>query len=790
MAITNYAFVTGSTLSSPCDIPRVSLLVYPSPTVAYSVASGAIENTSDLFSITLCKYYLNSVVSLSASNAFGGVAHYTNLTTLMNNLDTAADTILNALYTSINSCSTFTNLTTTRFSQFVTDFTGYRTTILSLQTSCNTLKTAVTTTRDSFTLTTDIYTTVKNCYTNVINALDGLSNRLGTIASLLNNHTPYFQSFKDTVDDYNSSQGAQDPADYMAAMNSYFVNYLMSSNSIFTKIYFYKRLRVNSDIIVNYNTQKKYNTPDGCGTLAIPCTSLEDAGNRVILENKNGIGNFNISIIGNINGSTSASFGNLYSYCGTLEIRSYDSEQPITIDGSNSNTPFINIKEDQYENCLVEKIITIRNLNFINWDQTILNININQETNQNLSSPSISITFTFVTMNSLSSIISIYPINVGEIFNYNLIRVSFSSSSVEKLKSSSTLFAPNSNIDYLAPIYAVGATIRNIPSIKDSNFTTTPFIYLNQGRFNPSLPSKITNNSFCYPFVILNNNSNIDMSTSLITLDNNKITTVLFISNTKFPSGEGMTFGKLYHGNFNNTPTLAATCPNNKQYLGNKFNDNSFILVKDCINWGFETGIQSSTPLSFSIFNSNTELNSYLDNRFDYNIVNSTVKFLFDVSLSKSTITGSDSTMYLENNKTICSCPGCQYYVQYEKVNSTNCNAPTETPTTTGVDTTKEPQPSSSSSSSSSNPKSNSIRNIVIIIVILGSASVASLVLFSIIYKRHKNKKYILNSISSSTTMSEEDNDLAGAAADNDVSPNLEPTAYYEDDNCAQLEQI
>ncbi|EAL64647.1 hypothetical protein DDB_G0285619 [Dictyostelium discoideum AX4] len=243
MTITNYPFVTGSNLTSPCDIPRVALLAYTNQSLALNAAGGTIESASDLFSITLCKYYLNSVVSLSPTNVFGGVAHYSSLTTLMNNLDSAADTILNALYASINTCGTFTDLTATKFDTLSTAFSGYRTTILSLQTSSNTLKTAITTTRDSLTLTTDIYNTVKTCYTNVITALEGLSARLGQVASLLNTHNANFPTFKDNVTSYTDPEGPGDQSNYMSSMNYSMVTYLISSNTIFSKLYFYKRLR-------------------------------------------------------------------------------------------------------------------------------------------------------------------------------------------------------------------------------------------------------------------------------------------------------------------------------------------------------------------------------------------------------------------------------------------------------------------------------------------------------------------------------------------------------------------
>ncbi|KAM9990731.1 hypothetical protein ACTFIY_006773 [Dictyostelium cf. discoideum] len=242
MPITNYVFLTGLKLTSPADIPRVALLIYTNLSLALSIAGGTIENTSDLFSITLCKYYLNSVVSLSTTNVFGGVAHYSSLTTLLNNIDSAADNILNELYTSINTCGNFTDLNPTKFDTLSTAFINHRTTILSPQTRCNTLKTAITTTRDGLTLTTDTYNTVKTCYTNVINGLDGMSYRLGQVASYLNSAKSSFPTFKDCVNSMIDPEGPRNENDYVDSMGYGMVSYLISANSLYAKLYLYKRL--------------------------------------------------------------------------------------------------------------------------------------------------------------------------------------------------------------------------------------------------------------------------------------------------------------------------------------------------------------------------------------------------------------------------------------------------------------------------------------------------------------------------------------------------------------------
>ncbi|KAN0039924.1 hypothetical protein ACTA71_011806 [Dictyostelium dimigraforme] len=561
---------------------------------------------------------------------------------------------------------------------------------------------------------------------------------------------------------------------------------------LFLLLFFYLNiLGLNSQLFVNYNVEKSYSTFDQCGSSTSPCISLEDVGKRAILENKNGIQELVINIIGNINGSTSASFGNLYSFCGRLQIIG-NNNQTITIDGSNSNSPFINIREDQYESCKIKKVFSIKFIDFINWEQTIVDININLETDLTpLDNATASVYFLNVNMNSLSSIISIYPKNVGDIFNTKSVYVYFYQVFSENLKSSTTLFTPNSNTNYLPPIYAVGTTLDGIPNgIRNSNFTTTPFIYLKSGFLRLGIDATIVGSSFCNAFSILINS--LSNSNAKLVLENNKITTLFSFS--EFLDMDASTLN--FEVSNDNTPAICSD--NNKQYLGNTFND-SFIVIKNSINYKIDPTIKMSKSIPFFIFNSSVHIFPKTNTSFGFYAVDSIVSFIFfNLTASNSSIDGSNSSFNLAFNETICGCPNCNFYLDDNKVDPIDCNpptpTPTPTPTTTGVDATREPQPSTSSSTSSSSlssaPKSNSLRNIVIIIVILGSASIASLVLFSIIYKKHKNKKYILNSISSSNTMSEEDNDLAGAAADNDVSPNLEPTTAYEDDDCAQLEQI
>ncbi|KAK5580602.1 hypothetical protein RB653_000624 [Dictyostelium firmibasis] len=242
MTISNYTFLTGTTLASPCDIPRNALLTL-SPSTCLSYAGGALESTADLYSVTLCKYYLNSIISLSTTNAYGAVVHYTNLTTLLNNIDSAASTILDGTYACVNTSGQFTDLTASKYDTLTTTYAGYISTIQSLQTSCNTLKTAVTTTLNGITGSSDTITTVKTCYTNVINALAAMSTRFGNTVNSMQTMKAIFPTLKDILNTYTDPFGLQDDAAYMSSMNTNMISVLASSNDIYAKLYFYKRLR-------------------------------------------------------------------------------------------------------------------------------------------------------------------------------------------------------------------------------------------------------------------------------------------------------------------------------------------------------------------------------------------------------------------------------------------------------------------------------------------------------------------------------------------------------------------
>lgn len=136
-------------------------------------------------------------------------------------------------------------------------------------------------------------------------------------------------------------------------------------------LFFLLNICVATDIKVNYNAERNYNSFEECGVDNQPvCTSLEDASNRAILLSKTSASN-NIIIISDINGSTPVSLGNLYNYCGKLYIKSGSDTVYINIDGWNSTQqPFLNIEEPDQPNstysCTSQRYFYLQYINFIN----------------------------------------------------------------------------------------------------------------------------------------------------------------------------------------------------------------------------------------------------------------------------------------------------------------------------------------------------------------------------------------------------------------------------------------
>ncbi|KAN0012275.1 hypothetical protein ACTFIU_007573 [Dictyostelium citrinum] len=434
---------------------------------------------------------------------------------------------------------------------------------------------------------------------------------------------------------------------------------------------------VSQNIIsVNYNVPRNYSSFEECGLNGESvCTSLEDAGNRAILLSKTSNPINYINIIGNINGSTPVSFGNLYNYCGKLYIRSSDSNANINIDGSSSTQAFLTIQEADQPNstfpCSTQRLFQFQYLNFTNWDQTIFNININHETDLNSVNPSknLIINIHLVNIKSSSSILKIYPKNLSENYNLQAIKVAFLSTIASNLKSSSILFSPNSTIDYLPPIYLKGASVIRTLSLLDSTFESTPFIFSDQGGLSSST-SIVSNNSFTSsPFIMAINGGTVVLP--ILSFTNNSLSTFIYFSNFYNQPLIEVTFSNNLFGNF---------YYQNGNFMNYEY-ENSIIVIKD-------SDFSTFDLLGYSILNENTITNDLifvgnssllLDNsvlrspmivpHHIFNSINSSISIInFNLTINDLPIVGANSNIHLFysvfTNDVYCGCQGCSFYIQ------------------------------------------------------------------------------------------------------------------------------
>ncbi|KAN0039951.1 hypothetical protein ACTA71_011833 [Dictyostelium dimigraforme] len=251
--------------------------------------------------------------------------------------------------------------------------------------------------------------------------------------------------------------------------------------------------------LVNYNIPTAYDISkeEGCGINNEPiCTSLKDALNRAILLSNN-FSIVCIGIIGNIDiAEQQITVGNSYNFCGTLWINSEninaDNNKTIINGVSSLTQPFLTLQEPDEENQikLCSRTIAFKNINFTNWYQPILSVNINQYELVT----SIKNTFAFTMCNIISSgnIIFIYPKNYGRLFYFNSLSVLFTSTPVFNLKPS-TILAPNSSTDYIAPFHIVGCDVGIELKVFDAVFESTPLLFLEGGSFTLYGLSNVSN---------------------------------------------------------------------------------------------------------------------------------------------------------------------------------------------------------------------------------------------------------------------------------------------------------
>ncbi|KAM9990753.1 hypothetical protein ACTFIY_006780 [Dictyostelium cf. discoideum] len=519
------------------------------------------------------------------------------------------------------------------------------------------------------------------------------------------------------------------------------------------------------------------------------CTSLEDASNRAILLSKTNASN-NIIINSDINGSTPVTLGNLYNYCGKLYIKP-SSTVYINIDGWNSTQqPFFNIEEPDQPNstysCTSQRLFYLQYINFINWDQTIAKININQETNltSTNNSKSFTVYFSRVNIYSSSSILMVYPKNLGQIYNARFTTVHFISTFGYNLKSSSSLFVPGSITDYIPPIYVVGGFINRAMNIDNGTFLSTPFVFIQGGEIDTKTQTMTNNNFSVNPFII--------SISSLVTLKslifkNNQLSTFIY-----FYDCDGATLERFEYQN-----TTQAPFYQRNKYLGLEYED-SFAVIKKShveINDCLQLTLSLNSIENILVFVENSSL-SFVLNQFSPPISPNYFLKTESSSVSLSGLNLSNTDTPIIGRETIHNTTN---YLCSSNPTLEPTEQPTRTPTTESTQKPTQTPTSTPTSTSTTTPTSSRSRDIAIITSVLGIASIGCLIIFSLIYKRHKNNKYFSNSlpqnhekISSNDSILNDSTCIAVADEDEKaVSPTIDQSvvAYEQEfEDFAQLE--
>ncbi|KAN0000873.1 hypothetical protein ACTFIZ_001301 [Dictyostelium cf. discoideum] len=585
--------------------------------------------------------------------------------------------------------------------------------------------------------------------------------------------------------------------------------------------FFIKIINSENIIFVNYNIERNYYSFEECGGIDQPiCTSLEDAINKVILISINSLNTptIYINIIGDINGTNIISLGNLYNFCGTLYIRSNSSNSNINIDGTNSRQkPFLIIQETDEINstiskCTKKRVFIFQRLNFINWNQTIISININQEINDPPIDQSkffqILMVDTFII--SSSSIILVNPKNSIDLFkNYNFkaIQFYFTTSYCINMKSSK-LLAPNSTDNYLPPIYIIGASIIRFFNIHNSSILSTPFIYIKSGSLEFVNDISISNNNFSiYPFILLINSKFSTLKT--ISFNENQFFTFFLFYDCQTQPIISINFFKNIQPHQSNY--------HRKLYLGIQL-ENSITVIKNS-DFTIQEYLKFTLNLNntiendiFYIENSNLiiqflELDRLIQGDHMINTINSIITFEnLDFKWDGFPIIGSNSTIdfkYCKNlNNSFCGCSTCNFLnksfnCDFNSSTSSSSLEQTETPTQTQSNTptpptitetptnTQTPKINETESPITITPlqilkRSNKKRNIIIIVVTIafGVTSIVSIVIFSI-YKRY----------SSQLSITDSDN-MFGAADEKAVSPSFDIVTSNINEDCGQKEGL
>ncbi|KAN0012276.1 hypothetical protein ACTFIU_007574 [Dictyostelium citrinum] len=236
--ITDYVFSIGHDLNSPIDIPRVAL-----PTFSNPLNENINQQPDRVYNVTLSRFYLNNIVSLSTNNQFGALAHYNDLNALFIKMNNITKVNLNKAYGHINTIGKFSTLNGVTITQTKDYWINTQSNFDTLQFTITSLINSIEQTKNNLPVNSpnaDIYNVVLNNYVISINGLKSLNSTFQDIKTGFD-----YTISSLTLMSLSNQQYVNSPATestYIYDLNSGMKSLLQSLNNFYLKSFLLSRL--------------------------------------------------------------------------------------------------------------------------------------------------------------------------------------------------------------------------------------------------------------------------------------------------------------------------------------------------------------------------------------------------------------------------------------------------------------------------------------------------------------------------------------------------------------------
>ncbi|KAN0012279.1 hypothetical protein ACTFIU_007577 [Dictyostelium citrinum] len=230
----------GRDLLLPEDIPRAAIISF-NHTYFLQNSRNTLNETL-IFEITLGKYYLNSITSLSTNDLFGSLSYYNKYVSLFNEINNSSKMVLKDLVKVINTLGKFTNTDTTKFYPFVTSIPNLVNNFVQLISNSSTLKNSIeisTANLSTNVPNSETFTVVYNNYKFVSKSLNCTIEILNRVKDYLNNVKLNLDRAKVISNEYNFSN---DEDTYLRGMNIEMINLLTISNLLYNDLFLFSIL--------------------------------------------------------------------------------------------------------------------------------------------------------------------------------------------------------------------------------------------------------------------------------------------------------------------------------------------------------------------------------------------------------------------------------------------------------------------------------------------------------------------------------------------------------------------